>query len=47
MNPISSLSGKKPVLKEVENWYFDLEHCIGRVKDYNGFLRKNTKRGSL
>lgn len=42
MNPISSLSGKRPVLKEVENWYFDLEHCIGMVKDYNEFLRKNT-----
>ena len=42
VNPISSLSGKKPVLKEVENWYFDLEHCIGMIKDYNEFLRKNT-----
>ena len=36
------VSGKRPVLKEVENWYFDLEHCIGMVKDYNEFLRKNT-----
>ncbi len=42
VNPTSSLSGKKPVLKEVENWYFDLEHCIGMIKDYNEFLRKNT-----
>jgi len=42
INPISSLSGKKPVLKEVENWYFDLEHCIDMVKEYNEFLRKNT-----
>lgn len=42
INPISSLSGKKPVLKEVENWYFDLEHCIGLIKDYNTFLRNNT-----
>ena len=42
INPISSLSGKKPVLKDVENWYFDLEHCIDMIRDYNVFLRKNT-----
>ncbi len=42
INPISSLSGEKPVLKDVENWYFDLEHCIDMIKDYNEFLRKNT-----
>lgn len=42
INPISSLSGKKPVLKAVENWYFDLEHCMEMIKDYNDFLRKNT-----
>jgi len=41
-NPISTLSGKKPILKEVENWYFDLEHCMDMVKEYNDFLRKNT-----
>ncbi len=42
INPVSSLSGKKPVLREVENWYFDLEHCIDMVEEYNDFLRKNT-----
>jgi len=42
INPISSLSGKKPVLREVENWYFDLEHCMGMIKEYNEFLRKST-----
>ncbi len=42
INPISSLSGKKPVLRDAENWYFDLEHCIDMIKDYNDFLRKNT-----
>lgn len=40
--PVSTLSGKKPVLKAVENWYFDLEHCMDMVKEYNDFLRKNT-----
>ena len=42
INPISSLSGNKPVLKDVENWYLDLEYCMDMVKDYNEYLRKNT-----
>ena len=42
INPVSCLSNKKPVLKDVENWYFDLEHCIHMIKDYNDFLRKST-----
>ncbi len=40
INPISCLSNKKPVLRDVENWY--LEYCIPIVKEYNDFLRKNT-----
>jgi len=42
INPVSSISGKKPILKNVENWYFDLDDCIDRVKEYNDFLRRNT-----
>ncbi len=42
VNPISSLSGKKPVLKEVENWYFDLDSCIDWMKEYHDFLKRNT-----
>ncbi len=42
INPVSCLSGGKPVLRKVENWYFALEDCIGRMKEYNDFLRKNT-----
>ncbi len=42
INPVSCLSNKRPVLKDVENWYFDLENCISMVKEYNDFLRKNT-----
>lgn len=42
IDPVSLLSNKKPVLKDVENWYFDLEYCIHAVKKYNDFLRKNT-----
>lgn len=49
IRPISSLSGNKPILKEVENWYFDLDHCIDMVKEYNDFLRKssNTRKYQL
>lgn len=42
VNPVSCLSNKKPVLRDVENWYFDLEYCIHTIKEYNDFLRKNT-----
>ncbi len=42
INPVSCLSGKKPILKNVANWYFDLEHCIPMIKEYNDFLRKST-----
>lgn len=42
INPISGLSGKKPILREVENWYFDLDNCIEIMKEHNDFLRKNT-----
>ncbi len=49
INPISLLSNKKPVLRDVENWYFDLEYCIHAVKEYNDFLRKytNTRKYQL
>ena len=42
IDPVSLLSGKRPVLRDVENWYFDLEYCIHAIKDYNDFLRENT-----
>lgn len=42
IDPVSSLSNKKPVLRDVENWYFDLEYCIPMIREYNEFLRKNT-----
>ena len=40
--PVSCLSGKKPVLRQVENWYFDLENCIEPLKEQNRFLRECT-----
>lgn len=49
IDPVSCLSRKRPVLKNVENWYFDLEYCIPMVKEYNDFLRKctNTRKYQL
>lgn len=42
IDPVSCISGRKPVLKEVENWYFELENCIDMMKEYNDFLRRST-----
>ncbi len=46
--PVSALSGERPVLKNVENWYFDLEKYMDFLikmmddKDANENLRKTT-----
>ena len=37
INPVSCLSGKKPSLKEIENWYFDLDNCIDMIKVHKMF----------
>ena len=34
INPISSLSGKKPKLVKIENLYFDLEKCTAILSDW-------------
>lgn len=34
INPISTLSGEKPILKNVENWYFNLENYLDLVKNW-------------
>lgn len=44
INPISTLSGKKPVLKSIENWYFTLDDSMDTMKELNEFLKKNTNR---
>ncbi len=44
INPISTLSGNKPILKSVDNWYFTLEDSLDTMKDLNEFLKKNTNR---
>ena len=40
INPISTLSGKKPVLKSVDNWYFTLDDSMDVMQELNEFLKK-------
>lgn len=42
IDPKSILSGKKPVVKNVLNWYFDLESCSQMIKDRVEFLKENS-----
>lgn len=42
INPISTLSGEKPVLKEISNWYFNLQDNNDILKDWIEYLEKNT-----
>ncbi|MFU7516027.1 class I tRNA ligase family protein [Clostridium sp. HCS.1] len=44
INPISTLSGNKPILKSVDNWYFTLDDSLDIMKKLNEFLKKNTNR---
>ncbi|BEP28699.1 class I tRNA ligase family protein [Helicovermis profundi] len=41
INPTSVLSGEKPVLKNTENWYFDLERFIVPLKKLIENLKKD------
>ncbi|MDR0842915.1 MAG: class I tRNA ligase family protein, partial [Acidobacteriota bacterium] len=36
--PVSALSGKRPVMRDVANWYFDLPGFKDLLKEYAGFL---------
>ena len=42
VNPISTLSGVKPELREINNWYFSLEDCTDLLIDWTSYLEKNT-----
>ena len=44
INPISTVSGKTPVLKEIVNWYFDLPRCLGLMNDWVSYLEKTEAR---
>lgn len=42
IDPISTLSGLKPDVTQVANWYFDLEAYRDLLKEQNDYLRLNT-----
>lgn len=42
INPVSTLSGKTPVLKEIGNWYFNLENYIDLLKEWTNYLNTKT-----
>lgn len=42
IDPISTLSGLKPDVTYVANWYFDLEAYLELLKERNDYLRMNT-----
>lgn len=42
IDPVSTLSGKTPVLKEIGNWYFNLENYIDLLKDWTNYLNTKT-----
>ena len=42
IDPISTLSGEKPVLKEISNWYYDLDEDLENVSAWLDYVDKNT-----
>lgn len=42
IDPISTLSGVKPEIKPVTNWYFTLEDCMDMLSERMQFLSRNT-----
>ena len=44
INPVSTLSGKTPVLKEIGNWYFDMPKCLDLMNEWVAKLEKTEAR---
>ncbi len=44
IDPVSTLSGKRPVLKEIGNWYFDLPRCLDLMNEWVERLGKTEAR---
>ncbi len=40
IHPISTLSGKKPDMRDVTNWYFNLEDCRGLLQEWVDSLKR-------
>jgi methionyl-tRNA synthetase len=47
INPISALSGQRPVMREVENWYFDLPDFRTLLLDYVAELDRTHQTRSV
>jgi len=44
INPVSTLSGTTPVLKEITNWYFDMPACLDLLTEWVNRLDKTEIR---
>ena len=44
IDPVSTLSGKRPVLKEIGNWYFDMPRCLDLMNEWVDRLEKTEAR---
>ena len=42
LDPVSTLSGETPILKKIENWYFDLDEQYDNVEKWLNYVEKNT-----
>ena len=42
VDPISVLSGEKPELRKIDNWYFDLQNHVDLLKNWTDYLAKYT-----
>ena len=47
INPISTLTGKPPVMRDVVNWYFDLPDFKPLLQDYVAYLQSQTDTRSV
>lgn len=44
IDPVSTLSGTTPTLKEITNWYFDLPRCLDMLNEWADRLEKTEAR---
>jgi len=44
IDPISTLSGSKPILKEITNWYFDMPKCLDLLNNWADSLDSTEAR---